>query len=197
MAVESRGGWSSGNISFRQTFRALRHRNYRLFFVGQLISLIGTWMENTAMGWLVYQLSGSKFLLGTGRCREHRADAAAFLVGRFGRGSLSEKVDPRRYPDRFHARGVPPRCHRVGRARQPWHIVVLAAVNGVAMAFDMPARQSFVIEMTSREDLMNAISLNSSVFNGARLIGPLIAGFVLERFSAAACFFFNGSAFLR
>lgn len=185
-----------GEISFRQTFRALRHRNYRLFFVGQLVSLIGTWMEQTAMGWLVYQLSGSKFLLGAVAA----AGTAPMLVLSLWGGSVAD-----RYPKRSILVSTQAVSMVVafilativwGGHVQPWHIVVLAMINGVAMAFDMPARQAFVIEMTSKEDLMNAISLNSSVFNGARLVGPAVAGFVLEHFSAAMCFFLNGISFL-
>ena len=185
-----------GDISFKQTFRALRHRNYRLFFFGQLVSLIGTWMEQTAMGWLVYQLSGSKFLLGLVAA----AGTGPMLLLSLWGGSVA---------DRYSKRSILVATQAVsmvvafilaaivwGGHVQPWHIVLLAAVNGVAMAFDMPARQSFIIEMTSKEDLMNAISLNSSVFNGARLVGPAVAGVVLERFSAAACFLFNGISFL-
>lgn len=185
-----------GEISFRQTFRALRHRNYRLFFFGQLVSLIGTWMEQTAMGWLVYEISGSKFLLGLVAA----AGTAPMLLLSLWGGSVAD-----RYPKRSILVATQAVSMVVafilaaivwGGHVQPWHIVMLAAINGVAMAFDMPARQAFVIEMTSKEDLMNAISLNSSVFNGARLVGPAVAGIVLERFSAAVCFLLNGVSFL-
>jgi len=185
-----------GDISFKQTFRALRHRNYRLFFFGQLVSLIGTWMEQTAMGWLVYELSSSKFLLGVVAA----AGTAPMLLLSLWGGSVAD-----RYPKRSILVGTQAVSMVVafilativwGGHVQPWHIVLLASINGIAMAFDMPARQAFVIEMTSKEDLMNAISLNSSVFNGARLVGPAVAGFVLEHFSAAICFFFNGTSFL-
>lgn len=185
-----------GEISFRQTFKALRHRNYRLFFFGQLVSLIGTWMEQTAMGWLVYQISGSKFLLGAVAA----AGTAPMLVLSLFGGSVAD-----RYPKRnilvatqtaaMVMAFILATVVWLGHVK-PWHIVLIAAINGIAMAFDMPARQSFVIEMTSREDLLNAISLNSSVFNGARLVGPALAGFVLEHSSAATCFFLNGASFV-
>ncbi|RYD72269.1 MAG: MFS transporter, partial [Verrucomicrobiaceae bacterium] len=183
-------------ISFRHTFRALKYRNYRLFFFGQLVSLIGTWMEHTAMGWLVYQLSGSKFLLGLVAA----AGTAPMLLLSLWGGSVAD-----RYPKRsilVVTQSVSMTLAFILAAIvwmghvEPWHIVCVAVVNGVAMAFDMPARQAFVIELTSREDLLNAISLNSSVFNGARLLGPAVAGLVLERFSAAVCFLLNGVSFL-
>src|SRR6266481_6099603 len=140
-----------GGITWRHTFRALRHRNYRLFFWGQLVSLIGTWMQQTAMSWFVYQITNSKLLLGV---------VAA-----------------------------------VGSAT-PLFIIIIAALNGVAMGFDMPARQAFTVEMTSREDLLNAISLNSSIVNGARVVGPSIAGLLIGAVGVATCFFLNGVTFV-
>src|SRR5436309_14844671 len=149
---------ATGGISFRKTFSALRHRNFRLFFYGQLISLTGTWMTTTAQGWLVYQLTGSKALLGIVAA----AASAPMLVFATWGGWAAD-----RYPKRS-VLVVTQACSMIlsltmaalvwsGHVR-PWEIIVLAIFGGVTMAFDMPARQSFVIEMTSREDLMNAIS---------------------------------------
>jgi MFS family permease len=180
----------------RRIFTALRHRNFRLFFYGQLISLIGTWMDKTAEGWLVYQLTGSKILLGVIAA----AGTAPMILFSFWGGSIA---------DRLPKRSILVVTQSVSMVLalveallvwthwvQPWQIVVLATIGGIVMAFDMPARQSFVIEMTSREDLMNAISLNSSVFNGARLVGPSLAGIIMAQFGIASCFLVDGLSFL-
>jgi MFS family permease len=180
---------------WRRIFSALRHKNFRLFFYGQLISLIGTWMDKAAEPWLVYKLTGSKILLGVITA----AGTAPMLIFSFMGGSLADRLPKRSILVATQS------CMMVlafteaylvwsGLVR-PWQIIVLALFGGVAMAFDMPARQSFVIEMTSREDLMNAISLNSSIFNGARLIGPAIAGLVMAK-SIGLCFFVDGISFL-
>ncbi len=185
-----------GGVSWRHTFRALRHRNYRLFFWGQLVSLIGTWMQQTAMSWFVYELTNSKFLLGAVAAI---GSAPMMLFSTWG-GSLADL-----YPKRsilvatqtaqmicafLLAAGV-----WAGFANAKF-IVMIAALNGIAMGFDMPARQAFTVEMTSREDLLNAISLNSSVVNGARVIGPSLAGLMIGAVGVAACFLFNGLSFI-
>ena len=185
-----------GKISFRQTFRALRHRNYRLFFYGQLVSLIGTWMQQTAMSWLVYQITGSKLLLGVVAA----VGSAPMMLVSLWAGSLAD-----RYPKRTIliwtqiAQMIPAfllgAIAATGLAT-PWLIIVIAAINGIAIGFDMPARQAFTVEMTSREDLLNAVSLNSSIFNGARVIGPSIAGIVIGVFGTPVCFFVNGLSFV-
>jgi MFS family permease len=185
-----------GQISLRQTFRALRHRNYRLFFYGQLVSLIGTWMQSTAMSWLVYQITGSKLLLGVVAA----ASSAPMMVFSLWGGAIAD-----RYPKRAiiiwtqTAQMIPAfilaALAWTGLA-VPWLIVLISVASGIAMAFDMPARQAFTVEMTSREDLLNAVSLNSSVFNGARVIGPAIAGLVIGVFGTAMCFFLNGVSYV-
>ena len=187
---------ATGGISFRRTFSALKHRNFRLFFSGQLISFTGTWMTTTAQGWLVYQLTGSKSLLGLVAAA---ASAPMLFFATWG-GWIAD-----RYPKRSVI-VVTQTCQMIlsltmaalvwSKLVQPWHIIVLAILGGITMAFDMPARQSFVIEMTSREDLMNAISLNSSAFNCARIIGPSIAGFLMAQVGIAACFLVDGLSFL-
>lgn len=174
----------------------MRHRNFQLFFWGQLISLIGTWMDKTAEGWLVYRLTGSKVLLGVIAA----AGTAPMIVFSFWGGSIADRLPKRSILVATQACAM---CLAFIEAFlvwshlvQPWQIVILATLGGVVMAFDMPARQAFVIEMTSREDLMNAISLNSSVFNGARLIGPSAAGIIMARAGIAPCFFIDGLSFL-
>lgn len=180
----------------RQTFRALRHRNFRLFTGGQIISLVGTWMEQTAMGWLVYQLTNSTFLLGVVTA----AGTAPMLIFSMWGGSLADRYPKRRIliATQFVAMVLAfVLAVLVWRGHvQPWQIVAVAALNGATMGFDMPARQSFVIEMTSREDLLNAISLNSSVFNGARLLGPALAGMAIAYSGVATCLFINAFSFL-
>jgi len=183
-------------ISLRKTFSALKHRNFRLFFTGQLISFTGTWMTTTAQGWLVYQLTGSKALLGVVAAA---ASAPMLFFATWG-GWIAD-----RYPKRSIV-VVTQICNMLlsltmaalvwTKVVQPWQIIVLAILGGVTMAFDMPARQSFVIEMTSREDLMNAISLNSSAFNAARIIGPSIAGLLMAQVGIAMCFFLDGISFI-
>jgi MFS family permease len=187
---------ATGGVSWRNTFAAFQHRNYRLYFSGQLVSLIGTWMTNTAQGWLVYQLTGSKALLGVVAAA---GTAPMLLFSTLGGWAA----------DRFSKRSVL-LCTQVAmmilafifaslvwsNLIRPWEIIVLGLCGGVAMAFDMPARQSFVVEIASREDLMNAISLNSAMFNGARIIGPAVAGFLMAKVGIALCFFIDGVSFL-
>jgi MFS family permease len=184
-----------GEVSWRATFAALRHRNFRLFFVGQLVSLIGTWMQNTAQGWLVYQLTGSKVLLGTVAAV---GSLPMLFLSAWG-GSVADR-HPKRTVVFFTQSGMMLLAFAFaglvwsGRI-QAWHILTLAALGGVAMAFDMPARQAFMVEMTSRDDLMNAVSLNSSIVNGARVVGPAVAGFLMAKAGLTMCFFLNGLSF--
>ena len=185
-----------GGVTWRDTFAALKHRNFRLFFAGQFVSLIGGWMQTTAQGWLVYQLTGSKVLLGTVAA----VGALPLLLLSVWGGSLADR-HPKRTVIFFTQTGMMLLAFAFaalvwsGRI-QPWHILVLAALGGAAMAFDMPARQAFTVEMTSREDLMNAISLNSSIFNGARIVGPSVAGFLMAHVGMAWCFLLNGLSFI-
>jgi len=185
-----------GEVSWRTTFRALRHRNYRLFFYGQLVSLIGTWLQQTAMSWFVYEITGSKFLLGA----VSAIGSAPMMIFSLWGGSLAD-----RYSKRSILVGTQTAqmlCAFV-LAAGAWagfasalFIMVIAAFNGIAMGFDIPARQAFTVEMTSREDLLNAISLNSSVFHGARVIGPSIAGLMIGTVGIPICFFLNGLSFI-
>ncbi len=180
----------------RGTFYALRHRNFRLFFIGQLISLSGTWMEVTAEGWLVYKLTGSKLLLGVVGV----AGSAPLLLFSIWGGWLADHY-PKRTVIVFTQSISMILAFTLSAiiwlgVVQPWHIVLIAFLGGVVFAFDMPARQSFFVEMTSREDLVNAISLNSSIVNGARIIGPAAAGAVMAQVGIATCFFLNGLSFV-
>ncbi len=185
-----------GEIGLRRTFSALRHRNFRLFFFGQLTSLVGTWMQNTAQGWLVYQLTGSKLLLGVVAA----AGSAPMVIFSVWGGWLADH-----YPKRsvlVVTQSISMMLAFILTAVvwtgvvHPWHIIVIALLAGVVLAFDMPSRQSFMVEMASRDDLMNAISLNSSIVNGARIIGPAVAGAVMAKAGMTWCFFLNGLSFL-
>jgi MFS family permease len=183
-------------LHWRHTFASLRHRNFRLFFGGQLVSLIGTWMQNTAQGWLVYELTKSTMLLGVVAAV---GSTPMMLLSIWG-GSVADQHSKRRvvlwtqtsmmvFAFLFAA------LVWSGRI-QTWHIMVLAAMGGSALAFDLPARQAFMVEMTSREDLINAISLNSSLVNGARVVGPSVAGLLMARVGIGTCFLLNGLSFL-
>ena len=185
-----------GGVSWRHTFRALRHRNYRLFFWGQLVSLIGTWMQQTAMSWFVYQLTNSKLLLGAVAA----VGSAPMMLSSIWGGSLADL-----YPKRsilVATQTAQMICAFLLAAgawagfATPLFIMVIAGLNGVAMGFDMPARQAFTVEMTSREDLLNAISLNSSIVNGARVVGPSVAGLLIGAVGVAMCFLLNGVTFV-
>lgn len=185
-----------GGVSWRHTFRALRHRNYRLFFWGQLVSLIGTWMQQTAMSWFVYEITNSKFLLGAVAA----VGSAPMMLFAVWGGSLADL-----YPKRsiLIATQTAQMICAFLLAIGVWagfasatFIVIIAALNGVAMGFDMPARQAFTVEMASREDLLNAISLNSSIVNGARVVGPSLAGLMIGAVGVATCFLFNALSFI-
>ena len=190
------GGASPGGIGLPKTFSALRHRNYRLFFAGQLISLIGTWMQNVAQAWLVYQLTGSPFYLGI----VSFAGAIPVLFLSLWAGVIVDRV-PKRNLLMITQTGALLLAFFLSADVflgwvQPWHIVIFAFLLGAVNAFDAPTRQSFVVEMVGREDLPNAIGLNSAIFQMARIIGPTIAGIALAVVGPAWCFFLNGLSFI-
>ncbi|MBI1822777.1 MAG: MFS transporter [Nitrospirae bacterium] len=181
---------------FVSTFKSLRHRNFRLFFLGQVVSLTGTWVQNIAQSWLVYQLTGSPLLLGlTG----FMGQIPVFLFGLFG-GVVADHFNRHRIIlitqslamiQAFLLAGLV-----ISGRIQVWEIFILAFFLGTVSAFDLPARQSFFIEMVGKEDLANAIALNSSAVNGARLMGPVIAGLLVGLTGEGTCFFINGLSFL-
>jgi len=190
--VPAQDSWS-GRLT---AFRALRHRNFRLFFIGQLISLIGTWMQMVAQSWLVLKLTNSSLMLGV-------VSFAGFmpivLVALFA-GVVVDHVDRRRLI--IGAQTLLMMSAFV-LAALTWagvvkveYVIALAALNGFVSSFDMPGRQAFVVEMVGREDLPNAISMNSMIFNGARMIGPAIAGMSLAVIGIAGCFLLNGISYL-
>ena len=196
MAVAEQSVVRSRKNRLANGVRALRHRNFQLFFSGQLISLIGTWMQTVAQSWLVYRLTGSALLLGE---VGFASQIPVFLIAPFG-GIVAD-----RYPR-----------HRVVIATQStamvlafilaaltlthtvrvYHIFILASLLGVVNAFDIPARQAFIVEMVGKQDLMNAIALNSSMFNGARVVGPAVAGLLVASIGEGWCFFANAVSYI-
>src|SRR5215469_9407575 len=177
-------------------FRALQHRNFQLFFGGQLISLIGTWMDTVAEAWLVYRLTGSSLLLGT---VAFAGQIPVFLLAPIG-GMVADRLNRRSIVVATQTAsmilaGILAALTISGRVKV-WEVVLLAALMGVVNAFDIPARQAFLVEMVGREDLMNAIALNSSMFNGARVIGPAIAGILVASIGEGWCFFANSVSYI-
>ena len=180
----------------REAFRALRHRNFRLYFAGQLTSLIGTWMQTVAQSWLVLKLTNSALMLGVVTFANY---LPILLVALFA-GVIVDHVDRRRLIIITQALMM---LSAFALAALTWtgvvrveHVIFLAAFNGVVSSFDMPGRQAFVVEMVGLEDLPNAIALNSMMFNGARTIGPAIAGFLIALAGTAMCFFLNGVSYI-
>ncbi len=176
--------------------RALRHRNFRLFFFGQLISLSGTWMQTTAQQWLVYRLTGSQLSLGAVTF----ASFLPVLLLSLFMGVVVDRVPRRRLlllTQTWFMLGafVLAWLTATGIIRYAY-ILALAFLLGLANALDMPARQAFFADMVERDDLMNAIALNSSVFNGARIIGPALGGIVVARLGEAPAFAINAVTFL-
>ncbi len=182
---------------FKTIFRSLQYRNYRLFFTGQSISLIGTWMQRIAMPWLVYHMTGSALLLGV----VGFAGQIPTLILSPVAGVLTDRWS--RYKVLLITQIVSLvqasvlACLCLAGVIQIWEIVALSAILGCTNAFDVPARHSFVIDMVeNKEDLGNAIALNSLMFNGARLIGPSIAGVMLASTSEGVCFLLNAVSYI-
>jgi len=190
------GPGASLRDSFRASFRALRHRDFRLYWSGQVISLAGTWMQAVAQGWLMHRLTGSPFMLGL-------LGFAQFIpvtVLSLPAGVVADRMTRRRLvlitqTALMLQAGLLASVVGAGIVR-PWMVVALASVFGAINAFDLPARQSFVIEMVGKEDLSNAIALNAAAFNGARVFGPAVAGVVLAAAGEAACFWVNAVSYL-
>jgi MFS family permease len=177
------------------TLRAFRHRNFRLFVGGQVISLVGSWMQTVAQAWLVYKLSGSSLLLGT---VGFAGQIPVFLLAPIG-GITADRYDRRRIVVATQVAsmvlaGILAVITLSGSVRI-WHVMVLSVLLGVVHAFDIPARQSFLVEMVGKEDLMNGIALNSSIFNGARVLGPVVAGLLVAAVGEGWCFALNAVSY--
>src|SRR5437867_5998646 len=180
----------------RATLRAFRHRNYRIFFYGQLVSLTGTWMQSIAQSWLVYRLTGSATLLGI---VGFASQFPVFVLAPVG-GAVADSY-PRRHAliatqTAAMLLAFPLAALTLTNRIQVWHLIVFATLLGAISAFDVPIRQAFVVEMVGRDDLMNAIALNSSMMNGARIIGPAVAGVLVAAVGEGWCFLLNGVSFI-
>jgi MFS family permease len=181
---------------FERTFRSLRTRNYRLYFYGQIVSLTGTWMQSVGQAWLVLELTGSGLALGGTVALQF---TPILLFGPWG-GVIADRVDKRRLIVWTQAAaaalaltlGLLTLFHVV----RLWMVLVLALLLGVVNLVDMPSRQSFIIEMVGAEDVANAVSLNSVVVNGARVIGPAVAGLLIATIGIAPCFLVNAGSYL-
>lgn len=180
----------------RPALRSFRHRNYRLFFGGQLISLVGTWMQSVAQGWLVITLTNSPFDLGVVTAVQF---APVLLLGLFG-GVVADAIPKRQTLVATQATmmllAFVLAALTITGVVQVWMIVVLAFLLGCANAVDMPVRQSFVIEMVGRDDVANAVALNSAMFNTARIVGPAVAGLTIASIGISGAFVVNGLSFI-
>jgi len=180
-----------------RTFRSLRrHRNYRIFFTGQVVSLAGTWMQNLALAWLVIELSGSPLAIGALAFWRFAPFMALGLVA----GVLADRLEPRRLVMATQAGAMAVSIALAivtltGTATLPV-VYLLAALGGVALAFDAPGRQSLTFQMVGPRELPNAVALNSGLFNGSRVIGPAIAGLVIAAVGTGLCFVLNAISFL-
>lgn len=183
------GAWSSLSRSFR-------HRNYRLFFTGQFISLVGTWMQQVAQSWLVYNITGSSLSLGL---VGFASQLPLFAFSLFG-GVAADRFDKRAVLIWTQAAAMVQAALMAWLAFsghvQVWQVMCLAALLGVVNAVDVPTRQAFIVELVGREDLHNAIALNSSMFNSARILGPSVAGLLLAAVGEGWCFTLNAMSFL-
>lgn len=183
-------------IFLPQAFSALRHRNFRLFWLGQVISFTGTWVQYVGQGWLVLKLTDSPFYLGLVGAIGSLPILLFTLLG----GVVADRVEKRVILISTQILSMILALVFAillsTEVIQVWHIIILATLLGIVNAFDIPARQSFQIEMVGKEDLMNAIALNSAAFNAARIIGPASAGLLIGFFGLSTCFYINALSFV-
>jgi predicted MFS family arabinose efflux permease len=183
-----------GNLA--NSFSALRHRNFRYFWTGQCISLLGTWMQRTAQLWLVYSITKSPFLLGILGVFQFGPVLlfslfAGSLVDRLPKRTLLIVTQTILMLQAFILAFLIWTGHV-----QYWHILILAATMGFVNTIDMPARQSFIIEMVGKDDLISGVALNSAIVNLAKIVGPAISGLAIASLGTASCFFLNGVSFI-
>ncbi len=169
-------------------FRALQHRNFQLFIAGQLISLIGTWMQTTAQLWLIYELTGSAAFLGV---LGFASQVPMLFLSSLG-GYVGDRYDRKRGVIATQSASMilafVLAALKLTNIVNKWEVLVIAFLVGIVNAFDVPIRQAFFVQMVGKEDLPNAIALNSSIFNGARVVGPAMAGFAIAWFGEGWCF---------
>jgi MFS family permease len=180
----------------QSTFRALQHRNYRLYWTGQLISLIGTWMQSVAQGWLMHRLTSSPLMLGLLGFMQF----LPVLLLSLWAGVIVDATDKRKLllitQTAFLIQAVLLATAVSTGIVEPWMVLALAFVFGTINAVDLPARQSYVVDLAGKEDLSNAIALNSAAFNTARILGPAVAGILLATIGEAGCFWINAVSYL-
>jgi MFS family permease len=181
----------------KNIFSSLRSRNYRLYFIGQGVSLIGTWMQNVALSWLVYRLTGSVFLLGL---VGFTSQIPTFILSPFT-GVLTDRYNRRKLmllaQVFFMLQSLTMALLVLFNLVEVWHIIALSIIFGIISAFDAPARQSLVVDLIDKpEQLSNAIALNSAIFNAARLVGPAIAGITIAVVGEGICFLLNAASFI-
>lgn len=188
------GRWAKGWL--RATFSSLQVRNFRIYYAGQTASMVGTWVRRTALGWVVYEMTGSRALLGTVM---GLALLPMFLLSPLA-GTIADRVDKRRmvvYTQLLAATSsaLIALLLLTGWA-QLWHLMALATLGGVAFAFEVPARQAFVGELVGRQHLLNAVALNSVLVNSSRVVGPALAGLVMAAVGAGWCFLLDAASYL-
>ena len=180
----------------QRTFSSLRQRNFRLFFAGQAVSVVGTWIQQTALSWLVYELTGSKYMLGVVAALSSLPMLFLPILG----GVIADRFPKKKiliitqFMSMFFM--VVFAALIVSGKYNINHIMIISVLIGTVFAIDMPARHAFVVEIAGKQDLMNAIALNSSMFNLARVIGPAIAGVIMMRLGVSWCFIINVFSFL-
>jgi len=177
-------------------FSSLKVKNYRVYWFGMLISLVGTWIQATAQSWLVFQLTNSVFLLGL---VAFLGSAPIFLLSLFG-GVVADRVEKKKVllftQSAFMLLAFSLAILTQFKLIAPWQIMAIAVLNGVVMSFDAPSRQSVVVEMVGKDNLLNAIALNSAAFNSSRMIGPALAGIFIATIGMSGCFYLNAISFL-
>ena len=178
------------------SFAALKHRNFRVFLTGQFVSLSGTWVQSIAQSWLLYRLTKSELILGLASFATH---LPVLLLGLAG-GVAADRFDRRKVvlitQTLFLAQASVLAALTLTGLVQVWHVLVLAAFFGIVNAFDVPARQSLLIHMADRKDLLSAVALNSAAFNTARAVGPSLGGVVVAAVGEGLCFAINAASFL-
>ena len=178
------------------TFRALRHRNFRLYWTGQLVSLIGTWMQSVAQGWLMHRLTSSAFMLGLLGFMQF----LPVLLLSLWAGVIVDSMDKRKLllvtQWAFLVQAALLAAAVSTGVVKPWMVLALAFVFGTINALDLPVRQSFIVDLAGKDDLSNAIALNSTAFNTARVVGPAIAGILLATVGESGCFWLNALSYV-
>lgn len=186
----------TGTTRLPRAFRSLRHRNFRLYWSGQIVSQIGTWMQIVAQGWVVYNLTDSPLMLGLVNFAALLPVVpvsllAGVLTDRFPRRELIIITESVLMLQALVMAGL-----LWFGVLEVWHVIVLSFILGAASAIEQPARLAFVVDVVGKEDLSNAIALNSSGYNAARIVGPAIAGLIVAAVGEAACFFINGISYI-